>query len=92
VDLKQLKCFVAVADNLHFGQAAQRLNMLPSALSRQIRLLEEDVGVRLLVRSTRHVRLTEAGAVLVDEARTILQSARQWKCLGSSSSICSTNT
>ena len=73
MDLKQLKCFAAVAEDLHFGQAARRLNMLPSALSRQIRLLEEDLGVRLLVRSTRHVRLTEAGTVLFEEARAILQ-------------------
>jgi DNA-binding transcriptional LysR family regulator len=73
VDLKGLKCFVAVAEQLHFGEAARRLNMLPSALSRQVRLLEEDLGVRLLVRSTRNVRLTEAGIVLFEEAQTILQ-------------------
>jgi DNA-binding transcriptional LysR family regulator len=73
MDVKQLKCFAAVAEELHFGHAAQRMNMLPSTLGRQIRLLEEDVGTRLLVRSTRHVALTPAGAVLRRDARTILE-------------------
>jgi DNA-binding transcriptional LysR family regulator len=73
MDLKQLKCFAAVAEDLHFGHAAQRMNMLPSALGRQIKLLEEDLGTRLLVRSTRHVALTPAGVVLRREARSILE-------------------
>jgi DNA-binding transcriptional LysR family regulator len=72
MDLKQLKCFVAVAEDLHFGRAAQRMNILPSTLGRQIKLLEEDLGARLLVRSTRHVALTPAGAVLRQDAKPIL--------------------
>jgi DNA-binding transcriptional LysR family regulator len=72
MDLKQLKCFVAVADDLHFGHAAHRMNILPSALGRHIRLLEEDLGTRLLARSTRHVALTPAGVVLRRDARSIL--------------------
>jgi DNA-binding transcriptional LysR family regulator len=73
MDLKQLKCFVAVAEDLHFGHAAHRMNILPSALGRQIKLLEEDLGTRLLVRSTRHVALTPAGVVLRRDARSILE-------------------
>jgi DNA-binding transcriptional LysR family regulator len=73
MDLKQLKCFAAVAEELHFGRAAQRMNMLPSTLGRQIKLLEEDLGTRLLLRSTRHVALTPAGIVLHHDARSILQ-------------------
>lgn len=73
MDVKQLKCFAAVAEELHFGHAAQRMNMLPSTLGRQIKLLEDDVGTRLLVRSTRHVALTPAGAVLRQDAKMILE-------------------
>lgn len=73
MDLKQLKCFVAVAEELHFGRAAQHINMLPSSLGRQIKLLEEDLGIRLLVRSTRHVALTPAGVILRREAQSILE-------------------
>ena len=62
MDLHQLRCFVAVAEELHFGRAAQRLGMLPSALGRHIRLLEEDLGTRLMTRTTRNVALTEDGA------------------------------
>ncbi len=72
MELKQLSCFVATAEELHFGRAAQRLNMLPSALGRQIRILEESLTARLFVRSTRHVALTPAGKLLLNEARAIL--------------------
>jgi DNA-binding transcriptional LysR family regulator len=74
MDIKQLKCFASVAEELHFGHAAQRMNMLPSALGRQIKLLEEELGTRLLVRSTRHVALTAAGVVLRRDAKSILES------------------
>ena len=57
MELHQLRCFVAVADELHFGKAARKLAMLPSALGRHVRLLEEDLGTRLLERTTRHVSL-----------------------------------
>ena len=73
MDLKQLKCFVAVAEDLHFGHAAQRMNILPSTLGRQIKMLEDDLGTRLLTRSTRHVALTPAGVVLRRDARSILE-------------------
>jgi DNA-binding transcriptional LysR family regulator len=75
MDLHQLRCFVAAAEELHFGRAAQRLGMLPSALGRHIRLLEDDLGTRLLARTTRNTALTEEGAVLLDEARALLAQA-----------------
>jgi len=75
VELQQLRCFIAVADELHFGHAAQQLNMLPSALGRYIKLLEEDLGTRLLTRSTRNVSLTEHGALFLPEAREIVSRA-----------------
>jgi Transcriptional regulator len=75
MDLHQLRCFVAVAEELHFGRAAHRLNMLPSALGRHIRLLEEDLGTRLLARTTRNVALTGDGAALLDEAPALLFQA-----------------
>jgi DNA-binding transcriptional LysR family regulator len=75
VDLHQLRCFVAVAEELHFGKAARRLGMLPTALGRHVRLLEEDLGTRLLARTTRDVALTESGAELLDGARGLLAQA-----------------
>ncbi len=72
MELRQLRCFVAAAEELHFGRAAQGLQILPSALGRHIRLLEEDLGVRLFTRTTRAVALTEDGEVLLREARAIL--------------------
>jgi DNA-binding transcriptional LysR family regulator len=75
MDLHQLRCFVAAAEELHFGRAAQRLGMLPSALGRFIRLLEEDLGTRLMTRTTRSVALTDDGTVLVKEARALLAQA-----------------
>jgi DNA-binding transcriptional LysR family regulator len=75
MDLRQLRCFVAAAEELHFGRAAQRLGMLPSALGRHIRLLEEDLGTRLVARTTRNAALTEEGAIFLDEARALLAQA-----------------
>jgi len=75
MDLHHLRCFVAAAEELHFGRAAQRLDMLPSALGRFIRLLEDDLGTRLMTRTTRSVALTDDGAVLLREARALLVQA-----------------
>jgi DNA-binding transcriptional LysR family regulator len=72
MELQQLRCFVAVAEELHFGRAARRLELLPSALGRHIRLLEEDLSTRLLARTTRSVALTDDGAALLEEARRLL--------------------
>jgi DNA-binding transcriptional LysR family regulator len=75
MELNQLRCFVAAAEELHFGRAAQRLDMLPSALGRHIRLLEDDLGTRLMTRTTRSVALTDDGVVLLREARHLLEQA-----------------
>jgi DNA-binding transcriptional LysR family regulator len=75
MDLHQLRCFVAAAEELHFGRAAQRLDMLPSALGRFIRLLEEDLGTRLMTRTTRSVTLTDDGAILLKQASALLAQA-----------------
>ena len=75
MELNQLRCFVAAAEELHFGRAAQRLDMLPSALGRHIRLLEDDLGTRLMTRTTRSVTLTDDGTVLLKEARHLLEQA-----------------
>lgn len=75
MDLHQLRCFVAVAEELHFGKAAQGLSMLPSGLGRHIQLLETDLGTRLLSRTTRRVSLTEDGAQLLKDARVLLAMA-----------------
>ena len=77
MDLHQLRCFVTAADELHFGRAAQRLEMMPSALGRHIRLLEDDLGTRLLTRTTRSVALTEDGAAFLKQARDLLGRAAQ---------------
>jgi DNA-binding transcriptional LysR family regulator len=77
VESRRLSYFVAVAELLHFGKAAARLHIAQPSLSQQIRLLEQELGVQLLQRTSRDVRLTEAGQILLDEARDILgRSAR----------------
>ncbi len=73
----QLRCFIAVAEELHFRRAAERMNMTQPPLSRQIRLLEEAVGLRLLDRDNRQVRLTPAGVSFYDSAADLLQRAEQ---------------
>ncbi|WP_395726074.1 LysR family transcriptional regulator [Nakamurella sp.] len=76
LDLRLVRYFVAVADELHFGRAAAKLYISQPALSKQIRRLEEQVGAQLLVRDTRHVTLTARGQQFLAEARRLLAIAR----------------
>jgi len=72
MELRQLRYFVTLAEELHFGRAAAREHIVQSALSQQVQRLERELGVRLLERSTHHVALTAAGAAFLAEARQIL--------------------
>ncbi|HXH53140.1 MAG TPA: LysR substrate-binding domain-containing protein [Sphingomicrobium sp.] len=73
MEFKRLKYFVAVAEELHFGRAAERLDMAQPPLSRQISQLENALGVLLFDRSRSQIRLTQAGEVLLERARDILE-------------------
>ncbi|MER6442315.1 LysR family transcriptional regulator [Streptomyces sp. NPDC001185] len=74
LEVRQLRYFVAVAEELHFGRAADRLGMAQPPLSRTIRDLERQLGVTLFERTTRQVKLTNAGEVLLRDARTALEA------------------
>lgn len=75
LELRDLRYFLAVAEELNFTRAAERLHLAQQALSAAVRKLEGDLGVQLFTRSTRHVALTPAGEALVDAARHVLESA-----------------
>ncbi|MEV3854218.1 LysR substrate-binding domain-containing protein [Streptomyces sp. NPDC050095] len=75
MELRTLRYFVAVAEELHFGRAAARLHMSQPPLSRAVQQLEAEVGALLFVRSPAGVALTPVGAVLLDEARALLDQA-----------------
>jgi DNA-binding transcriptional LysR family regulator len=76
-ELAQLRCFTTVATELNFRRAAERLNMTQPPLSRQIQLLEHNLGVMLFTRSTRSVALTAAGRAFFVEAQNLLERAQQ---------------
>ncbi len=72
MELRRLRYFCAVAEELHFGRAAERMHVVQSAVSQQLKLLEEELGFALLERSRQGVKLTLQGAVFLPEARAIL--------------------
>ncbi|MED5654542.1 LysR family transcriptional regulator, partial [Enterobacter hormaechei] len=72
IELRHLRYFVAVAEELHFGRAAARLNISQPPLSQQIQILEQQVGARLLARTNRSVSLTAAGKQFLADSRQIL--------------------
>lgn len=72
MELRQLRYFVTLAEELHFGRAAAREYIVQSAISQQLQRLERELGVSLLKRTTHHVKLTPAGSALLVEARQIL--------------------
>jgi DNA-binding transcriptional LysR family regulator len=79
VELRQLRYFATLAEELHFGRAAAREHIVQSGLSQQIQRLERELGVPLVERSTHHVRLTSAGAVFLIEVRQILDQTERAK-------------
>ncbi|WP_246797179.1 LysR family transcriptional regulator [Burkholderia perseverans] len=79
MEIRHLRCFIAVAEELHFARAAERLHIEQSPLSRAIKELEEDLGTQLFVRTTRSTRLTHAGKLFLEHVPRIfiaLQQAR----------------
>ena len=77
MDVDQLKAFLAVAEELHFGRAAERLHVAQPPLSRTIKQLEKDLGTRLFDRNTRSVKLTSSGEALIEPAREVLNALRR---------------
>jgi DNA-binding transcriptional LysR family regulator len=79
MDINEIRSFLAVAEELHFGRAAERLHVAQPPLSRTIKQLERELGTTLFDRNTRSVRLTSSGQALVDPAKEVLEALRRAK-------------
>jgi DNA-binding transcriptional LysR family regulator len=77
MDINDIRCFLAVAEELHFGRAAERLHVAQPPLSRTIKQLERELGTTLFERNTRSVRLTSSGQALVDPAKEVVEALRR---------------
>lgn len=79
MELRHLRYFVTVAEELHFGRAATRLSIVQPSLSQQIQQLENELGFPLLHRTKRYVELTDAGKVFLSEAKQVLAQVQEAK-------------
>jgi DNA-binding transcriptional LysR family regulator len=77
MELRHLRCFLAVAEELHFARAAERLHIEQSPLSRAVKELEEDLGVQLFARTTRSTRLTRAGQLFLEHVPRVFAALEQ---------------
>lgn len=77
MERRHLRCFLAVAEELHFARAAQKLHIEQSPLSRNLKELEDDLGERLFVRTTRSTRLTRAGKLFLEHVPRVLTALPQ---------------